>query len=162
VVKTLRAEAGLGEADAALGRRVSGLMGDRIPIAIVTQLRTRMLSLRDSMPPVVVSSIVKSVCNAWTTSGRFAGPNLPCPFGCRTVRGDKWSHFASCTVVRGLWRQACPSASPIFNNLSLEKVLLLCSDLSGDDVPQVALWADVVGHLSNDIRALGMSPTRHS
>jgi hypothetical protein len=160
VEKTLRAEAGLGEADAALCRRVSGLMGDQISHAVIAQLRTRMLSLRDSMPPVVVSSVVKSVCNAWTTSGRFAGPNLPCPFGCRTERGDKWAHFASCTAVRGMWRQACPSASSIFHEFTLEKVLLLCSDLSGEDVPQVALWADVVGHLSNDIRALGMSPTR--
>ncbi len=37
---------------------------------------------------------------------------------------------------------------------------MLCPDLSRGVVLELALWVDVVGHLSNDMRALGMSPTR--
>ncbi len=49
---------------------------------------------------------------------------------------------------------------PFFYNLTLEKVLMLCPDLTRQVVLEMALWVDVVGHLSNDMRALGMSPTR--
>ncbi len=159
-MKALRTESEIRFAEEALGRRVSGLLGTPVSHASVVLLRTRMLSLRDRMPPVVVSSVVKSVCNAWTTSGRFSGPNLPCPFGCRTEGGDKWAHFAACTAIRGMWRQACPSANRIFNNLTLERVLMLCPGLTSEAVLEVALWVDVVGHLSYDMRALGMSPMR--
>jgi hypothetical protein len=160
VVKELRQEIGLDESDLALGRRVAGLMKAPVSHASIVQLRSRMSSLRKSMPPVVLCSVIKSSCNAWTTSGRFSGLNLPCPFGCRTERGDKWAHFATCTAIRGMWREACPSANLIFEHLSLETVLLISPELSEEVVPQVALWVDVVGHLSNDMRAQGTSPTR--
>jgi hypothetical protein len=160
VVKALRPDSEIRTAEEALSRRVSGLLGAPVSHASVVLLRTRMLSLQDCMPPVVVSSVVKSVCNAWTTSGRFSGPNLACPFGCRTVNGDKWAHFASCTAIRGMWRQACQNASTIFYNLTLETVLMLSPGLTSGEILEVALWVDVVGHLSNDMRALGMSPTR--
>ena len=39
-------------------------------------------------------------------------------------------------------------------------MLLISADLPNEVVCQVALWADVVGHLSNDIRARGTTPTR--
>jgi hypothetical protein len=159
-VKELRQESGLGPPDLALSRRIAGLMGAPVPLASIHQLRNHMLTLKTCMPPVVMSSVIRSSCNAWTTSGRFSGPSLPCPFGCRTDCCDKWAHFAICTSIRGMWREACPSASPIFNNLSLESVLLISPDMPKEDVCQVALWVDVVGHLSNDLRALGTSPSR--
>ncbi len=112
------------------------------------------------MPPVVLCSVIKSSCNAWTTSGRFSGLNLPCPFGCRTERGDKWAHFATCTAIRGMWREACPSANQVFTELSLEKVLMISPIMPKEVVCQVVLWVDVVGHLSNDMRALGTPPAR--
>mgnify|MGYP000429535885 CR=1 FL=1 len=59
-----------------------------------------------------------------------------------------------------MWREACPSANLNFEHLSLETVLLISPELSEEVVPQVALWVDVVGHLSNDMRAQGTSPTR--
>jgi hypothetical protein len=146
VVKALRTESEVRFAEEALGRRVSGLLGTPVSHASVALLRTRMLSLRDRMPPVVVSSVVKSVCNAWTTSGRFSGLKFPCPFGCRTENGDKWAHFATCTAIRGMWRQACPSANAIFDNPTRKKVLMLCPDLTREVVLEMALWVDVVGH----------------
>ena len=38
--------------------------------------------------------------------------------------------------------------------------MLLTLGLLPDEVIQVALWADVVGHCANDIRALGTVPSR--
>jgi hypothetical protein len=160
VVKQIRSETGLAESDLALRRRISGMMGHLIPIEDIHRLRTRMHMLAACMPPVVLSSVVKSACNAWTTSGRFAGPNLPCPFGCRAVHGDKWAHFATCTAIRGMWREACPNAHTIFAELTLEKVLLITAEMPNEVVCQVALWADVVGHLTNDMRARGTTPSR--
>ena len=160
VVKEIRLEAGLGDPDLALRRRLAGMLGAPVPQEVVHRLRTRMLALASRMPPVVMSSVVKSACNAWTTSGRFAGPNLPCPFGCRAERGDKWSHFVTCTAIRRMWREACPSAHTAFDELTLENVLMITAAMPNEVICQVALWVDVVGHLSNDIRARGTTPTR--
>ena len=52
-----------------------------------------------------------------------------------------------------MWGEACPSANVIFARLTLEDALLLTPGLSNEVVAQVALWTDVVGHLSNTIRA---------
>ncbi len=59
-----------------------------------------------------------------------------------------------------MWRTACPNSSIFFENLTLEQALFLSPDLSNDLCEQLALWSDVVGHMSNDIRAMGTSPSR--
>ena len=147
-------------ADCALVRRASAMIGVPITIEAARRIRGRGHNLRNLVPLVVQSSMVRSICNAWTTTGRFSGPRLPCPFGCRIEGGDKWVHCVNCTAIRGMWREACPSANPVFTDLSLEKVLMICPDMPKEVVCQVALWVDVVGHLSNDMRAQGTSPTR--
>ncbi len=50
--------------------------------------------------------------------------------------------------------------SHFFLDLSLEKVLMISPGMPKEDVLLVALWIDVVGHLSNDIRVLGTTPAR--
>jgi hypothetical protein len=114
VTKELHAELNLDAADRALARRASAMFGRAIPIEAAKRQRARMHSLRSTMPPVVLSSLVKSTCNAWTTTGRFRGPNMACPFGCRASRGDKWAHFPGCPSIRRMWGEACPSANAIF------------------------------------------------
>ncbi len=136
------------------------MTGSRISPDAVRVLRGRLVRLRQSVSQVVQSSLVRSICNVWTTTGRFSGPRLPCPYGCRTVRGDRRAHFPYFTAIRRMWKATCPSASPRFAQLTLEMALLLSPDLLPDDVVQVALWTDVVGHCANDARALGTSPTR--
>ncbi len=39
-------------------------------------------------------------------------------------------------------------------------MLMISPDLPNEVVRQIALWVDVVGHLPNDIRALGITPSR--
>ncbi len=59
-----------------------------------------------------------------------------------------------------MWREACPNADPTCTELTLEKLLLIYADMPNEVVCQVALWADVVGHLTNDMRARGTTPSR--
>ncbi len=40
------------------------------------------------------------------------------------------------------------------------KVLMVSPGMPKEVVLQIALWVDVIGHLSNDSRALGISPSR--
>ena len=59
-----------------------------------------------------------------------------------------------------MWREACPSAHTAFDELTLENVLMITAAMPNEVICQVALWVDVVGHLSNDIRVRGTTPTR--
>ncbi len=59
-----------------------------------------------------------------------------------------------------MWGEACPSANAIFSRLTLEDALLLTQGLSNEIVAQLALWTDVVGHLSNATRANATPPAR--
>ncbi len=125
----------------------------------VSRLRARLVALHLEVSPVVQSSMIRSICNAWTTSGRFSGPRSPCSFGCGARRGDRWAHFTVCSAVRRMWLQACPSTDSIFfAKLTPELVLLLSLRLAPGVVVQLALWSDVVGHCANDIRAAGAAP----
>jgi hypothetical protein len=146
--------------EAAFVRRASAMTGIAVSVEAVRRMRTMLVSIRASLPQVVQSSMVRSICNAWTTSGRFGGPRLLCPFGCRVRSGDRWSHFVRCSAIRRMWEGTCPSALGIFANFSCEKAMLLSPDLSRDEALQVALWTDVVGHCANDVRAAGTSPAR--
>jgi hypothetical protein len=160
-VKKLRRQFCLGEIDAILRRRVSEMTGAPIPLDAVCRMRARLVALHLCVSPVVQSSMVRSVCNAWTTSGRFSGPRSPCPFGCGARRGDRWAHFTVCSAISRMWLQACPSTDVIFfSQLTLELVLLLSPRLAPDVVVQLALWTDVVGHCANDARAAGTAPAR--
>ena len=69
----LRKEFKLEIADLAIARRTSAMVGLPITIEDTGRLRGRLLSMRNSLPPVVLSSMVRSICNAWTTTGRFSG-----------------------------------------------------------------------------------------
>ena len=132
------------------------MIGIPITIEASRRMRGHMFCMRNVLPHVVVSSMLRSACNAWTTTGRFSGPNSACPFGCGTEQGDNWSHFPECPSIRRMWRALCPRAHPCFDELTLEQALLLSPDLPFEVCVQIAVWTDVVGHLSNDIRATGI------
>jgi hypothetical protein len=157
--KKLRQQFSLVDVDAVLRRRVSAMTGAPVLQVAVSRLRARLVALHLEVSPVVQSSMIRSICNAWTTSGRFSGPRSPCPFGCGARRGDRWAHFTVCSAVRRMWLQACPSTDSIFfAKLTPELVLLLSPRLAPGVVVQLALWSDVVGHCANDIRAAGAAP----
>jgi hypothetical protein len=146
--------------EATLRKRAEAMIGAHVSAEAISCMRTRLLALRAKVPQVVMSSLIRSICNAWTTSGRFSGRRLACPFGCQAPNADRWSHFPVCTAISRMWAATCPHASVIFCHLTLESVLLLSPDLQPDEDVQVALWTDVVGHCANDIRALGTAPSR--
>jgi hypothetical protein len=156
--KQLRKNFSVDLIEATFVRRTSAMTGVPISLEAVRRMRLLLVSLRACLPQVVQSSMVRSICNAWTTSGRFGGPRMACPFGCRARNGDRWSHFVRCSAVRRMWEATCPSALLIFANLSYEKAVLLSPDLSRDEAVQIALWTDVVGHCASDARAAGTSP----
>ncbi len=153
VIKELQKGTNLDTADRAVARRASTMLGRPISIEAAGRLREHLHKMRGTLPPVVLSSMIRSSSNAWTTTGRFQGPNSRCPFGCGAADGDKWAHFPGCPSIRRMWGEACPNAHAIFANLTLEESLLLSPGLPNEAVPQVAIWTDIVGHLSNDIRA---------
>jgi hypothetical protein len=158
VVNELQKEFNIDLADRAVARRASAMLGRPISTVAAGRLREFLHTMR--VPPVVISAMIRSSSNAWTTTGRFSGPNMSCPFGCGAQSGDKWAHFPSCPSIRRMWGEVCPHAHCVFANLTLEDALLLSPGLSNEAASQVAIWTDVVGHLSNDIRANATSPTR--
>jgi endonuclease/exonuclease/phosphatase family metal-dependent hydrolase len=160
-VKELRKKFHNDLVDQVLARRTSAMTGSPVSLEVASRLRARLFTLHAFVPQVVQSSMVRSICNAWTTTGRFSGPRLPCPFGCLAIRGDRWTHFPACSAVRRMWTTTCPSVDNIFfSELPLESVLLLSPRLAPDVVVQLALWSDVVGHCANEIRALGTAPAQ--
>ena len=42
------------------------------------------------LPCAVFVSVVRSICNAWTTTGRFSGPTAACPFSVVLSAGTPW------------------------------------------------------------------------
>ena len=160
ITQEIRKQWTLVAVDRAVANRLSMLAGRPISSEVAGLVRVRVLSLRKTMPPVVLSSVIRSVCNAWTTTGRFGGPTLACPFACGTEVGDRWSHFPGCSSIRRMWADACPSSDTLVLNMTLEAALLLTPELPNEVVPQVALWTDVVGHCANDIRSQGISPAQ--
>ena len=69
-------------------------------------LATRACDLGDnllsSLPPCVVSAVIKTWCNGWVTSRRFKDDDLGCIFGCA---GGEHSieHYAVCSVCSTSW-----------------------------------------------------------
>jgi hypothetical protein len=160
VAGELRQQLTFESVDRALAKRLSSIFHSCVSCETAGLVRGRVFSLRTVMPPVVLSSILRSCCNAWTTTGRFSGPTLACPFGCGAAEGDKFSHFAGCGAIRRMWAEACPSSDPSILVLTLELVLLITPEMSDLVISQAALWSDVVGHCANDIRMQGLSPER--
>jgi hypothetical protein len=130
VTKGFRKELVLDVADRAIARGASAMMGLPITTEVAARFRVRMHSLRSTLPPVVQSPMVRSTCNAWTTTGRLSLPNICCPYSCGAQSGDKWVHFPGCPSIRRMWRKACPHSDCSFAELTLEHVLLLSPGLS--------------------------------
>ena len=89
VVKELQRDLNIVLADRAVAQRASTMLGRPISIEAAKRLRDYLHTLRSTMPPVVISAMIRSASNAWTTTGRFQGANSHCPFGCGVQDGDK-------------------------------------------------------------------------
>ena len=139
--------------DECLARRLTTFLKEEIFPEKAATARLRILAAKGSVPQCAVASVLRTICNAWTTTGRFSGPTAVCPFGCGIPEADMFSHFPGCSSLRDLWQEACPGAAPIFQHLTPALVTLTAPTLSAEEVVQLVLWSDVVGQCLNDARA---------
>eukprot|EP00972_Heterocapsa_arctica_P060307 8894821-Heterocapsa_arctica.AAC.1 len=51
------------------------------------------------LPPFILSSVVKNLCNSWTTCRRSRDGHPYCCLGCYAVGGDDGRHYAFCPIV---------------------------------------------------------------
>jgi hypothetical protein len=142
----------MSKVDDCLALRLSTLLKKEVPVATAATVRARLLAAKAFVPQCAIASMLRTVCNAWTTTGRFSGPTAPCPFGCGAPEGDRFLHFPGCTSLREMWGSVCPGA-PLFINISAQFVTLTATTMSNDEVVQAVIWADVVGQCCNDARA---------
>jgi hypothetical protein len=139
--------------DDCLAKRLSTFTKVKTTRATACLARSRIHAARDVAPPCALAAVLRTICNAWTTTGRFAGPTAECPFGCGALEADRFTHFPSCSALRDMWLEVCPGAAPLFFHLSLAHITLSAPALSSGDVIQLILWSDVVGQCLNDARA---------
>jgi len=151
--KHLQGDIPMTTVDDCLAKRLSTLLKQEISADSAATVRARMLAAKALVPQCAIASMLRTVCNAWTTSGRFSGPTAPCPFGCGAPEGDRFLHFPSCTSLREMWGAACPGALNFINALSANIVTLTFATMSSDEVVQAIIWTDVVGQCCNDARA---------
>ena len=139
--------------DDCIAKRLTTFLKVKTSAATAAMVRKRICTAKVQVPPCAVASMLRTICNAWTTTGRFSGPTAVCPFGCGALEADRFSHFLGCSSLRDLWQEVCPGAAPIFHNMSLEINTLTLTSMTPEEVVQVILWSDVVGQCLNDARA---------
>ncbi len=139
--------------DDCIAKRLSTLLKVPTTRAIAATARTRIRDASGLVPPCAVASALRTICNAWTTSGRFSGPTAICPFGCGTPEADRFSHFPGCCALKEMWQEVCPAEAQFFRTLSLSIVSLAVPVMSTREVVMAVLWSDVVGQCLNDVRA---------
>jgi exonuclease III len=151
--KALKAAIPMNFLDDCIAKRLTTFMKKKVAPEAVALARSRILAVKDMVPACTVASILRTLCNAWTTTGRFFGPTAACPFGCGLLEADRFAHFSGCMSLRDLWQEVCPGAAPFLQQLSLETSTLTATMLSTNEVVQVIIWTDVVGQCLNEARA---------
>jgi len=114
----------LASVDDCLAMRLSTLLKQDISAAQAATVRARLLAAKTLVPQCAIASMLRTVCNAWTTTGRFSGPTGLCPFGCGAPEGDRFLHFPCCASLREMWGDVCPGALVFINALSANTVTL--------------------------------------
>lgn len=66
------------------------------PEAIVDAVR---VVAQSRPPPDLATSLVRTLCRAWTTTARFHNPVVLCHF-CGDPESDRQSHYLACAVFR--------------------------------------------------------------
>jgi hypothetical protein len=139
--------------DICMAKRLSTFLRVETSAASAATARTRIFEARGSVPQCSIASALRTIFNAWTTSGRFSGTTAVCPFGCGAIAADRFSHFPGCSSLRELWQEVCPGVAPFFQNLALNQITLIAPLMSPEEVVMAILWSDVVGQCLNDARA---------
>jgi hypothetical protein len=151
--KLLQDNIPLSNVDDCLAKRLTTFLKVEVSPLKAAAARARILAAKGKVPPCAVASMLRTICNAWTTTGRFSGPTAACPFGCEAPEGDKFSHFPCCPALRQMWAEVCPGAAAFFQSLTANTVTLTLPLMSDPEVVQAIIWTDVVGQCLNDARA---------
>ena len=139
--------------DDCLAKRLTTFLREEVSPTRAAIVRSRILAAKGFVPQCAVASVLRTICNAWTTTGRFSGDTAVCPFGCGALGGDRFSHFPVCAFLREMWKEVCPGATEFFSSLSISTITLTTHMMSQAEVVQAILWSDVVGQCLNDARA---------
>jgi hypothetical protein len=151
--KILYSSTPLASLDICMAKRLSTLLREETSQTTAATARSRMAAAKGHVPQCAMSSALRTLSNAWTTSGRFAGATAACPFGCGAPAADRFSHFPGCSSLRELWQEVCPGVAPFFQHLTLQHVTLTAPIMSPEEVVFAILWSDVVGQCLNDVRS---------
>jgi hypothetical protein len=133
-------------------RLATFLRRETSPEAAAT-VRQRICAAKELVPACAVESMLRTICNAWTTTGRFSGPTAVCQLGFGAPEADRSAHFLGCSSLRDMWKDVCPAAAPIFRSLTLAQATLTNPTLSPEEVVQLILWTDVVGQCFKDSKS---------
>ena len=98
------------------------------------RLQTIAGSMRHSVPPCVVASLLHSWLNGWCTARRFQQTGVTCVFGCAEC-GDELEHYLVCAA---LWECASRTLHLDAAPRSISRALLF-TPLHGDSLPKLAL-----------------------
>jgi hypothetical protein len=152
-MKHLQSNIPISTLDDCLSKRLSTLLKEEVSAAQAAMVRTRIRAAKSAVPQCAVASVLRTICNAWTTTGRFPGPTASCPFGCGAPEGDKILHFACCPSLRVMWGEVCPGVTAFFGALTASHITLTSALMSESEVVMAIIWTDVVGQCLNDARA---------
>jgi len=148
VYNFLHARRGQAAMAATIGRRVEyyrypepGIMADMFIVncnAIAKKLR-----------PFVVASVLRAVCNAWTTSRRFRGSSPHCRLGCQAVGGDDIRHYPYCPVFLNYIERHAALADCSWVATGSLSYFMLLHEAFIDDLIRTAVWVDVLTQAVN-------------
>eukprot|EP00959_Pyramimonas_sp_CCMP1952_P412836 8651011-Pyramimonas_sp.AAC.1 len=86
--------------------------------ANVITLQIKLGRVGQNVPNFIMSSVIKSMCNAWSTTRRYHHRAEGCRFGCANVGGDDVCHYVKCPVSEPTVLELLPLLQGSFQNLS--------------------------------------------
>ena len=104
------------------------------------------------LPQHVCSAFLKTIGNAWITSGRLGGTVDPCIFGCGRPQGDTVSHLVHCPCFRAAARPYMPPHYACWPVAPNDVELLGLDGASTTTIMNRILWVEVAMHCSNTLR----------
>ena len=143
LLKFLKTTSGSGELRATLIRRAIHY-GFRLPELLVDNFVTNLNAISSVLPPCVLASVLRTVCNAWTTSRRFRDEHPHCRLGCQAVGGDDVRHYAFCPVFLHFVDGTSSLSDCLWARSGELSFFMLMQETGFEDMVRTAVWVDVL------------------
>jgi hypothetical protein len=143
LLKFLKTTSGNGELRATLIRRAIHY-GFRLPELLVDNFVTNLNAISSVLPPCVLASVLRTVCNAWTTSRRFRDEHPHCRLGCQAVGGDDVRHYAFCPVFLHFVEGTSSLSDCLWARSGELSFFMLMQETGFEDMVRTAVWVDVL------------------